>query len=58
MPLAIDIEERIISFWSKLCNNDGVNVNNKLSVLVYNNLLYSTAGLSDYLVKKEISMVF
>jgi hypothetical protein len=58
MPLAIDIEERIISFWSKLCNNNGVNVTNKLSILVYNNLLHSTAGLSENVLKKKFPWFF
>jgi hypothetical protein len=58
MLLSIDIEERIISVWSKLCDNDGVNVNNKLSILVYNNLLRSTAVLSDNLLKKKYPWFF
>lgn len=42
MPLSLDIEGKIVSFWSKLCINVG-NVN-KLSLLVYKNTLQSTTN--------------
>lgn len=51
MPLSLDIEEKIVSFWSKLCINVG-NVN-KLSLLVYKNTLQSTTGLTDDIIKKK-----
>ena len=38
LPLKIDIENRIVAYWSKLCE-DMNNLSPKLSTIVYKNIL-------------------
>lgn len=51
MPLSIDIEEKIISFWSRLCVTEGGDTPNKLSSAVYKNILRSTETIPDEILQ-------
>lgn len=56
MPLSLDIEARVIAFWSKLCTNDGIV--HKLPTLVYKQTLLSTIGLDDDTFKKKYPWMY
>ena len=52
-PISVYIEEKIISFWSRLCSTNDPNFQNKLSSLLYKNILHSSEGVHDDVFKKK-----
>jgi hypothetical protein len=56
-PLWVDIEERMINFWSSICTTNNL-TNCKLSCIIYQHLRVITRNLSDNLLQKRFPWVY
>ena len=53
LPVSIEVEERVMSFWSRLILSENGDTPNKLSHIVYINILNKTTHLNDNELKRK-----
>ena len=57
-PLKLEIDEKCITFWSRICSIDENVLPNKLSSLVYRNILSLTLNLNDATLKRNYPWMY